>query len=299
VLARFRRVALAVTPAVLVVGALGVVAGTADARTASPAASHAPADVSGHAEARDQDSQQCQSSSSPATCSFATGFQLPYAVSITAQTSPETGQNATINWTLSCSVNGGATATSSSIDTGKTPFKDQLKLPKSESGDCTVNASTTVAGGGSLTAVLAYTFGVQVTISVPTGDTKAGAPLAFFMCMRDAKESHATGAGAVLGTCAYQYVSAWTYNGKTLVHGGLCLTDPHGGWVRTKLLLEKCTGASDQTWALKAGPQTTGSFVLKSPHLCLDDPKYTKVINTPLTVYSCNGGPDEQWALSA
>jgi hypothetical protein len=280
----FRRAALAAASAVLIAGTVvSVLTGTADARPASQASAHTQ-------------TQQCQSqSSAQASCSFATEIDLPLAVSISAQASPESGQDATVTWTVSCSVNGGTASNSSGSHTGATPFTTSLALPKSENGDCTVNATTTLSGNGNLTAVLTYALGVQMQVSVPTGDQLEGAPLATFMCMIDAKQGHNPGAQAVLGNCSYVYVSAWTYNGKTLVHGGLCLTDPRGGWIRTKVVLSKCTGAADQTWTY----HDSGPFTLKSPHLCLDDPKYTKVRNTPMIVFSCNGTPEQQWTLSA
>jgi hypothetical protein len=287
VLARYRRAALVVVPALLIAGTLSALTGTADARPGSDSI------------ARGQQSQQCQSaSSSQASCGFATEIQLPLAISITAKASPESGQSATITWTVSCSVNGGDATSSSGTRTGATPLHANLTLPKSEDGDCTLNATNRLNGSGGMTAVLDYTLATQVMVSVPTTDPKQGAPLAYFLCMRDSRQSHAPGAQAVLGSCSSVYVGAWTYNGKTLVHGGLCLTDPRGGWIRTKLVLDRCTGAADQTWSYQGSGQGEGPFVLKSPHLCLDDPKYTKVINTPLSVYSCNRGPDESWTLS-
>jgi hypothetical protein len=300
VLARYRRAALAAAPVVLIAGAVSVFAATADARTPSPASdTHAASQadvrtVHAQAEAHDQQTQQCSSTSSPASCGFATEIDLPLAISVTAQASPSSGQSATVTWTVSCSVNGGTASSSTGSRSGTVPFQVALSMPRSENGDCTVNATTTLHGGGSLTAVLAYTLGAQMMVSVPTTDPTVSGPLAFFMCMTDSKQGHNVGAEVVLQSCSYLYVGAWTYNGKTLSHGGLCLTDPHGGKIRTKLVMEKCTGAADQTWTYHEG----GPFVLKSPHLCLDDPKYTKVKNTPLTVYSCNGGPDEEWNLS-
>ncbi|HEY1623732.1 MAG TPA: RICIN domain-containing protein [Streptosporangiaceae bacterium] len=276
-------------PAALIAGTVYALSGTADARTSSGTI------------ARSTESQQCGShAASQPSCNFAVDIQLPLSVSVAAKGSPETGQNATVSWTVSCSVNGGSISTRTGSHTGKTPYSVRLTMPSSESGDCSVNTTTTLQGIGSLAAVLTYSVAEKVMVTVPTGDMNEGAPLAFFMCLRDAKQSHAPGARAVLGSCNSVYMGAWTYNGKTLVHGGLCLTDPHGGGNRTKLLLEKCAGAADQTWTHRVGAgQSDGPFVLKSPHLCLDDPKYTKVINTPLTVYSCNGGPDEAWTLSS
>jgi hypothetical protein len=288
VLARSRWVALAVAPVVLVAAAIGVVTGTADAHTASQSI------------ARSQESQQCQSrAASQASCSFATEIQLPLSVSVSAQASPANGQDATVAWTVSCSVSGGSLASSSGTHTAATPFQTAISLPRSESGDCTVNVTTTVNGSGSLTAVLTYRLGVQVQLQVPTSHPVGDQPLFYFMCMRDSKQSHASGAQVVLGNCSSVYMGAWTYNGSTLVHGGLCLTDPRGGRTGTKLVLDKCTGAADQNWTYHPGQGQGGPFSLKSPRLCLHDPNYTKVINTPLTVYGCDGGPDEDWGLSA
>lgn|GEM_PF-6100542 len=283
----FRRAAFFVVPAALIAGTVAAFSGTAQARPASP-------DV-----ALSQQTQECQSTNSgQPSCNISATIQLPMWASVTAQAT-QGGGNATVTWSVSCTVNGGSPASSSGSRSGATPFHYQLTLPKSESGNCSVSATTSLSGGSGLTAVLTYAVGEQVMVTVPTDNHNAGAPLAFYLCMRDAKQSHAPGAKAILGSCSSIYTSAWTYNGKTLVHGGLCLTDPHGGWVGTRLLLEKCTGAADQTWAHPGGGLMGAPFVLKSPHLCLDDPKYTKVLNTQLSVYSCNGGPDEQWTLSS
>lgn len=296
-LAKFRRATLAVVPAVLIAGALSALAITSDARAATPA-SHA--DFASQTQAKAEQSQQCKStSSSRPMCSFGTELALPLSMSITAQASQSSGQTATISYTVSCSVGGGKADSSSASHSGSVPYRLQLKLPASENGDCTINANVTLSRSGSLSAVLAYTLGQQVQLQQPTVNPKQGAPLFYFMCMRDASQGHTVGAHAVIGNCSYLYMSSWTYNGKTLMHGGLCLTDPHHGWVGTKLLLAKCTGATNQRWSFNGGGQVNGQFVLKSPHLCLDDPKYSKKANTPLTVYSCKNSPDELWSLSA
>jgi hypothetical protein len=288
VLARYRRAAIAVVPALLIAGAISALSGTADARTADSSL------------ARGQQTQQCQSSSSAhASCSFATELQLPLAIAVTAQANPASGQEATVSWTVSCSVNGGSTSSSTGTRTGATPFHVQLTLPNSESGDCTVNATTALAGSGKVTGILTYTLGEQVMIAINVTPTTLSGALFKWMCLTDAKQGRVHGAAAVLGNCSSIYVGAWTYNGKTLAHGGLCLTDPHGGWVGTKLVLEPCTGAADQTWKYTGAGQGSGPFVLKSPHLCLQDPKDTQHVGTPLSILSCNGGSNEAWTLSS
>jgi hypothetical protein len=270
---------------------------TSNARAEIPAGR---ADLSSHAEARGSQTQQCRSTSSARpSCSFGTELQLPLTVSINADASPSVGQTATVSYQVACSVNGGKAANSSGTRSGRVPFHLQLKLPSSEDGDCTVNANVSLAGSGGLTGVLTYLVGQQVQLQQPTVDPKQGAPLFYFMCMHDASQGHTIGAHALIGNCSPRYVSAWVYNGKTLAHGGLCLTDPHGGWVGTKLVLSKCTGKGNQVWTFQGGGAANGPFVLKSPHLCLDDPKYSKAANTPLTVYSCKNTPDELWSLSA
>jgi hypothetical protein len=288
VLARYRRAAIAVVPALLVAGAISALTGTADARTADSSL------------ARGQQTQQCQSSSSARpSCGFATELQLPLAIAVTAEASPENGQNATVSWTVSCSVNGGSPTSSSGTKTGPSPFRAQLTLPKSEDGDCTVNATATLDGSGELTGILTYTLGEQVMIAVNITPTVASGSLFKWLCLTDAKQGRVHGAKAVLANCTSIYVDAWTYNGKTLVHGGLCLTDPHNGWVGTALVLEPCAGSANQTWTYTGAGQGSGPFVLKSPRLCLDDPKDTQHLGTPLSIYSCNGAPNEAWTLSS
>jgi hypothetical protein len=246
-----------------------------------------------------QQSQQCQSSSAAQpSCRFDSEIELPLTVAISAQANPENGQDATVSWSIDCTVNGASPANSTGSYTAATPLNTALTLPKSESGDCTVNASVAASGFGQVSATLTYTPGVQVMVLVPTHNTLPGAPLATFMCMTDAKQGHATGAAVVLGGCSYVYVGAWTYNGKYLEHGGLCLTDPRNGWIRTKLVLDRCTGAADQTWTYNTGGQSSGPLALKSNGLCLDDPKYSERVGTQMIVFSCNGTPEQAWTFS-
>jgi hypothetical protein len=247
-----------------------------------------------------QQSQQCQSSSSAQpSCRFDSEIELPLTVTISAQANPENGQSATVTWSIDCTVNGASPASSNGSYTAATPLHTTLTLPKSESGDCTVDAGITASGFGQVTGTLTYTPGVQVMMSVPTHDTNAGAPMATFMCMTDAKQGHTPGAAVVLSGCSYLYVGAWTYNGEYLEHGGLCLTDPRNGWIRTKLTLDRCTGAADQTWTYHAGGQSSAPLSLKSNGLCLDDPKYSEQVGTQMIVFSCNGTPEQAWAFSS
>jgi Ricin-type beta-trefoil lectin domain len=252
------------------------------------------------AEVRGQQlSEQCQSNASPSQrpCSFATEVQLPLALSVSAGAIPENGQRATVTWKTSCSVNGLSYASAAGSASGATPFHTALTLPKSESGDCTINASVTLDSTGTLTATLNYTLGHQVMLSVPTDETNADSSLASFMCLTDSHQGRAVGAAVVLNNCNSVYVSAWTYSSDRLTHGGLCLTDPRDGWIRTKLVLEPCTGAADQTWTFHDG-QEGGPFTLKSNGLCLDDPKYSQRVGTQLIVFSCNKTDEQIWALS-
>jgi hypothetical protein len=177
-----------------------------------------------------------------------------------------------------------------------TPFSTALGLPKSSAGACTLNASITLQGSGSLTATLNYSLAHQVTLWVPSGNTRPGAPLAILKCVT--ASGNTAGAKAVLGDCAAYYDTGWVPSGNRLIHHGLCLTDPRDGGIRTKLVLERCTGASDQAWSYSKGSAGYPQVVLKANRMCLDDPKYTERNGTPLIVFTCSGGVDQRWSLS-
>jgi hypothetical protein len=281
---------------VLIAGAVAInaLSGTARAGTGRVTTVASVSSVGG------QQSQQCRSvSAHQPSCSFAAEIQMPLSVSVAAGAAPEQGQQATIGWTVSCSVNGGPAKSTSGGKTAQTPFSDQLTLPKSEGGDCTVNSSVTLNGSGNLTGYLNYTLAVQVEVSVPTNIIRAGAPLAMYMCMTDSGDSTKAGTRALLEGCTAVYAGGWTYNGKLIGHRGMCLTDPHNGGVRTGLVLERCTGAADQSWSYTGGSDPELKLKAYSGRLCLDDPKYSTKDGTPLIVYTCNGGPDEEWVFSS
>jgi ricin-type beta-trefoil lectin protein len=287
VLVRFRHVAIAAAPVVLLAAALTGLALTSTAQ-AQPASGSA---------ARHFDGLQCQSrSGGHASCGFAQQVTLPMSVSVTASASPE-GADASVSWTISCSVNGGNAASTSGDKTAATPFTTALALPKSSSGGCTVNATISLQGTANLTAGLNYSVANQVTIWVPSGNTRPGAPLANLKCVTAARNS--AGSKAVLGDCPATYATAWVHSGNKLIHHNLCLTDPHdgGGW--TKLVLERCTGASDQAWTFTKGRQGYPEVVLKSNgSLCLDDTNYTEKNGTPLIVLGCNSSDAQRWSIS-
>jgi Ricin-type beta-trefoil lectin domain len=292
VFVRFRRSAIAAVPVVLLAGACAglMLTGTAQARPSGP---DRPAVTS--AASRPQN-EQCQSRpGGPARCAFAQEIQLPMSVSVTTD-AVEPGQSASVSWTISCSVNGVDIASSTGDKTGTSPFTTPLSLPKSSSGDCTVNVTIALVGSGGLTATLNYSLAHQMTIWVPVSNPAPGAPLAILKCVTAA--GNKAGSKAVLGNCPSTYSTAWVYSGTRLLHHGLCLTDPGNGGAWTRLVLEKCTGAADQAWSFTKGQTGYTQAVIKGRHLCLDDPNYTKTAGTPLIVSGCNGGDAQRWTFS-
>jgi hypothetical protein len=286
VLLRSRRSAVAAASVVLLAASLTsvLVSGSAQARPA------------GNTAASRFQAQQCSSRpGGSSSCSFAEDLTLPMSVSVTADATPE-GASASVSWTISCSVNGGSAVSSSGSKSGGTPFSTALGLPKSSGGECTLNATVSLSGSGSLTATLNYSLAHQVNIWVPTHDPGPGAPLAYLDCIT--ASGNKIGSRAVLGNCADYYATAWVPSGNRLVHHGLCLTDPRNGGIRTQLVLERCTGASDQAWSFGKDSAGYPQLVVKGNRMCLDDPKYTERNGTPLIVYSCNGNVEQRWSLS-
>jgi hypothetical protein len=292
VFVRFRRSAIAAVPVVLLAGAGAglLLTGTAQARPSGP---DKPAVTA--AASRPQN-EQCQSRlGGPAQCSFAQAIQLPMSISVTVDAA-ESGESASVSWTISCSVNGVHIATSTGDKTGVSPFTAPLTLPKSSSGGCTVNVTIALVGSGRLTATLNYSLARQVTLWVPTTNPPPGAPLAFPECVTAA--GNTAGSKAVLGDCPSTYATAWVYSGTRLLHHGLCLTDPRNGGAWTRLVLEKCTGAADQAWSFTKGHTGYPQVVVKARSLCLDDPNYTEKTGTPLIVSGCNGGDAQRWDIT-
>lgn len=234
------------------------------------------------------------------SCSISQEILMPLKINVWTDASPEQGQQATVSWSLSCTGNGGATNTSGHT-TGTVPFRTRVKVPQSGGADCMFSSSISLSGGGIVNAGLYPTLGNQVMISLPTGDTAPGAPLAYYKCMTDKYNSGKQGAQVVLGGCGSIYANTWYYDGTHFYHGGLCLTDPYNGGSGTRLILSRCNGSADQAWTYRPQRGTDYDEIVlhaRGGHLCVDDPRRAQANGTRLAIFTCGGGPTQGWTIS-
>ncbi|HLJ98489.1 MAG TPA: hypothetical protein VKU39_01130, partial [Streptosporangiaceae bacterium] len=178
-----RRAAVAVVLLVAAIAVIATLAGSARAGTSATASATPAATCQGR-------------SGGTSSCGISQEVLMPLKINIWTDASPEQGQQATVSWTLGCTGNGGATNTSGRT-TGTVPFRTRVKIPQNGGADCQISASITLAGGGIVNAGLYPTLGSQVMISLPTGDTAPGAPLAYYKCMTDKFNSGRQGAQVV------------------------------------------------------------------------------------------------------
>jgi len=282
-----RRAAVAVVLLVAAIAVIATLAGSARAGTSATASATPAATCQGR-------------SGGTSSCGISQEVLMPLKINIWTDASPEQGQQATVSWTLGCTGNGGATNTSGRT-TGTVPFRTRVKIPQNGGADCQISASITLAGGGIVNAGLYPTLGSQVMISLPTGDTAPGAPLAYYKCMTDKFNSGRQGAQVVMGGCGSIYANTWYYDGTHFYHGGLCMTDPYNGGSGTRLVLSRCNGSADQAWTYRPqGRSGYDEIVLhaRGGHLCVDDPRHSAANGTRLAVFTCGGGPTQGWTIS-
>lgn len=291
---RFGRVAVFTVAGVLTAGALtaGVLTTTARAgsvltMTARTASTAVPGD-------------RCQvSSSARPTCFIGESVRLPLAAWISVTSQPPRSVN--VAWTISC-AQGNTTATKSGTIAKQAPFTARLTLPRTNAAQCSVSASVTAGGQGSMVASFSYTLAQQVLIDIPQGADFAGNPIYALRCVTDPGNSPKLRAPAQITGCGTLYSQAWTFSKGELVHGRYCLTDKGNGGAHSKIILYTCSHAADQVWKYRtAGPNAPeGEFVLKSHGggLCLEDPRISVKSGTQLIVDKCNNNNGQKWYMN-
>ena len=279
---RFRRAVAA--------GAAGVV--TAGALTASILT------MSAHAGSAAQvNGVTCHIASGAKTvCYLSESVPMPLSVAVSVTSQP--AQNATVSWSTSCTRNGNG-VTAQGTTTRMAPFQAKLALPRTNGANCALAATVTVSGQASLDAGFAYSQGRAVILDMPEGANYSGQPQYAVRCLADPGNNPAQRAKVVVTGCETLFSQAWTFSNGELIHGRLCLTDPHNGGIRSKLIMYTCTGAADQIWTLGQASGAEAEFVLKAHggRLCLDDPKKSTRYGTQVIVYSCNNGVSQRWNL--
>lgn len=90
--------------------------------------------------------------------------------------------------------------------------------------------------------------------------------------------------------------SKWTWTGDGTIRTlGYCLSTKGSGRTSgTLAVLNKCTGAAGQKWALKAN----GVIVDTNSGLCLDDKSSGTANGNPIWIYNCNNSNAQKWNIS-
>jgi len=274
------------------VGALTAGALTAGVLTMTAQAGNTTVQVNG---------DHCQSADTSvrASCFLSQEINMPLSVAVPVTTQPP--QGATVTWTASCAVGGNAkSATGTAV--AMAPFAAKINLPRTNGADCTISATASVNGLGSVQAGIAYTQGQAVMLDIPLGKDRSGQPHYALRCLTDQGNRAAVRDKAVLEGCGPLNSEAWVFHNGELIRGRLCLTDKGNGGLRSKVILYTCSGAADQVWAYRQPGQSRtaeAEFILKSHggRLCLDDPKTSIANNVQLIVYTCNGGNSQRWIM--
>ena len=240
----------------------------------------------------------CSASGAKATCTETQTIGTPAAITVSAKLTAGNAQDATVAWSATCTL-AGQSAKVTGGSTSMTPVSDNLFLPFTDPDSCTVSATVTLSGTGSVLLSLTY---APATTATPTPTpTPTNLPYHMFKgsigkCMDAAGNGGALRTKIIIWTCNPQdQAQYFTYNNGVLTHKGLCVNDQHAGGNGSKVILYTCNGASNETWTHLAN----GELVLKANggKLCLDDPAYSTRNGTQLDVWSCKDSSNQRWYI--
>ncbi|MDA8322958.1 MAG: ricin-type beta-trefoil lectin domain protein [Actinomycetota bacterium] len=112
-------------------------------------------------------------------------------------------------------------------------------------------------------------------------------------CVTDYRYLASPGTRVVINSCDTLLREKWIVGAKarSLQINGLCLTDPRWGRWGTKLVLEPCTGFTNQQWTLKAN----GEYTIAFHGLCMTDPRWSTKAGTQLILQSCRDWKNQRW----
>lgn len=240
----------------------------------------------------------CSASGAKATCTETQTIGTPAAITVSAKLTAGTAQDATIAWSATCSLSG-QSAKVTGGSTSMTPVSDNLILPFNDPDSCTVSATVTLSGTGSVLLSLTYAPATSPTPS--PSPTPSNLPYHQFKtfankCLDDSGNGAAIRTKIIIWTCnAGDKAQYFTYYNGVLQHNGLCLNDQHSGGNGSKVILYSCNGGSNETWTHRSN----GELVLKANggKLCLDDPAYSTRNGTQLDVWSCKNSSNQRWYI--
>ena len=170
----------------------------------------------------------------------------------------------------------------------------------------TINSSSGLISGQVTAATGTYVTKVKVTDTNGQSASKSfnwtvkldvGSPVknvSSAKCINDNNGWVTSGNPIVIWTCVAGGPNekfSHSANPGELVVFGQCLTDPGNGGNGTQLVIQKCTGASDQIWNHKSNLE----YVLSSNALCLTDPNGSAINGTQVQVRTCQNLAYQHW----
>jgi len=214
----------------------------------------------------------------------------PDVVTITSPGAQSSFQNSRLNLQIHASSSGG--------------FALSYSLSGQPTG-LTINSSTGLISGQVTAATGTYVAKVTVSDTNGKSATKSfnwtvkldvGSPVknvSSAKCLNDNNGWVTPGNPIILWTCiAGGPNEKFSHPANNeLVVFGQCLTDPGNGGNGTALVIQKCTGASNQIWTHKSNLE----YVLSSNGLCLTDPNGSTVNGTMAQVRTCANLAYQHW----
>ena len=223
---------------------------------------------------------------------------IPDPTSVTVQISMESGdaQDATVDWTSTCS--GGTEQTGTGTAT-LAPFSVNITLEPTNPSSCSVSATMSTSGGGDVLVVLSYTPATSptATATATTAPSSGGLILEGYKdkCVDDNGNKSTLRNKIAIWTCNNSdKAQLWHFasNGE-LQHNGMCANDKASGGNGSPVILYTCNGAANEIWSHLAN----GELRLKARGgtVCLDDPAYSTTNGKALIVYACKDSANQRW----
>ncbi len=190
-----------------------------------------------------------------------------------------------VNVDLSMSASGGGTSTLSFAAVG---LPDGLAM-SATTGQITGKPATTAGTWHPIVTVSDGTQSAHATFAWLVSSKAAAVSGYAAKCVDAYRGRTAAGTKVDLWSCDRQARQRVTFeaNGELRL-GGKCVTDRSGATV-----LERCTGASDQTWSRRA----SGEYVVRSGSRCLAVPGSSSANGTQLRLSACTDSKRERWSL--
>ncbi len=177
----------------------------------------------------------CSNTGTPtakASCSVIRTISNPATVMYTVSVTQGSNQDASINWTASCTL-GGDTLKNFGGTTAMTPTTGVLVLPfPTPPNSCDIRVSAALStNNGSMQFAVNYAPAPGAASPTPTSSPSPTGSVRLYRgfggkCVDDAGNSSADRAKVQIWTCnSHDRAQQWTYSGGKLIHNGKCLND--------------------------------------------------------------------------